>query len=69
MLMQKLVYSIDETATLLEVHTDTIRRMIKAHTLQATRVGRQWRIPQTEIDRLLGRNNQKPEDPDVMKDM
>lgn len=58
-LMQKQVYSIDEAARILEVHSDTIRRMIKRGELQASLVGRQYRIPQSEIDRLLGKSEQK----------
>lgn len=53
MIMQEQVYSIEETARLLRVHPDTIRRMLKAGTLRHSKVGKQYRIPQSEIDRLL----------------
>ena len=53
MLMQEQVFSIDEAAKALRVHPDTIRRMIKAGSLRYSRVGRVYRIPQSEIDRLL----------------
>lgn len=49
------VYSIEETARLLRVSKDTIRRMIKAKKLEAHQVGRLWRIPKREVDRLLGK--------------
>jgi putative molybdopterin biosynthesis protein len=58
MLMQEQVFSIVEAASVLKVHKDTIRRMIKRGELQANTVGRQYRIRQSEIDRLLGKQIQ-----------
>jgi excisionase family DNA binding protein len=49
------VYSIEEAAQLLRVSIDTIRRMIKRGQIEAHQVGRQWRIPKREVDRLLGK--------------
>lgn len=59
MLMQEQVYSIEDAARALKVHPDTIRRMIKRGELQAHRVGRQYRIRQSEIDRILGGGKQE----------
>lgn len=60
--MQKQVYSIEEAAQALDVHPDTIRKMIKRGELRASRVGRQYRIPQAEVDRLLYGTTPRPED-------
>lgn len=59
MIMQKQAYSIEEAAQILDVHPDTIRRMIKRGELFATKVGKNYRIPLSEIDRLLGRGPQQ----------
>jgi excisionase family DNA binding protein len=54
MIMQEQVYSIEEAARLLKVHPDTIRRMIKRGEMQSRKVGRQYRIPRSEIEKFLG---------------
>jgi putative molybdopterin biosynthesis protein len=59
MIMQKQAYSIEEAAQILDVHPDTIRRMIKRGELFATKIGKNYRIPLSEIDRLLGRGPQR----------
>ncbi len=64
MLMQEQVYTIDEAAEALRVHPDTIRRMIRKGELRYSRVGRQYRIPQSEIDRLLHGGSAQPEKED-----
>jgi excisionase family DNA binding protein len=46
---------LDETASLLRVNERTARRMIERGQLSATKVGRQWRIPRSEIQRLTKR--------------
>ena len=50
--LEKLYYSIDETAQILEVHPNTIRKLIKAGKLPAEQLGRQWRIPKTAFKSL-----------------
>jgi excisionase family DNA binding protein len=59
MIMQEQVFSIEEAAQLLKVNPMTIRRMIKRNELQATQVGRQYRIPASEVNRLLGKSEPK----------
>lgn len=49
----KLVYSVRETAELLGVHANTIRRAIERGELRAVRLGDRVLIPRNEIWRLL----------------
>ena len=47
--------TVREVAALMRVSTMTVYRLIKAGDLAATRVGRSYRLRQTEIDAYLGR--------------
>lgn len=49
--LQDSYYSIYEVADILKVHHNTIRRAIKSNRLKAERIGYQWRIPKSEIDK------------------
>jgi excisionase family DNA binding protein len=44
--------TIPEAAARLKVHSNTVRRLIKAGELKASKVGRQWRIQASELERL-----------------
>lgn len=50
-------YTISEFAKLMKLHPVTIRRAIKAGRIHAFRAGRgkksPWRIPETEIERIM----------------
>lgn len=48
------VYTIAETAKLLKVSEETVRRLIANGDLEARRVGRQYRITRETIDKYLG---------------
>ena len=41
--------TIREVAALLKVHPNTVRNLIKAGTIPAARVGRQWRFVEAEL--------------------
>ena len=45
-------YTVTEVAELLQVHEQTIRRMIKAKKLEHYKVGAQMRISASELERL-----------------
>jgi excisionase family DNA binding protein len=45
--------SIGDAARFLQVSEKTIRRWIAAKTIRAHRVGRQWRITDQELNRLI----------------
>jgi excisionase family DNA binding protein len=51
---QKAYYAVDEVAELLGLHVRTIRRFIREGRLKATRVGRQYRIAETDLNTLVG---------------
>ena len=44
--------SIKDVSRVLKVSQVTIRRMLARGELKGAKIGRLWRIPQTEIDRL-----------------
>jgi excisionase family DNA binding protein len=63
MLMQgQQMYSIVEASLALNVHKDTIRRLIKRGELQASQIGRQYRIPRSEVEKYLTGGQPKKED-------
>ena len=42
----------DEIAQIWRVHVETVRRAIRDKRLRALKVGRHWRVPRTELDRV-----------------
>jgi excisionase family DNA binding protein len=51
--MRQQVLSIKDAATILDVHPDTIRRAIKAGKLKAAKIGRDYKIAKSELDRYF----------------
>ena len=51
--MKQQVFSIKDAATILDVHPDTIRRAIKAGKLKAAKIGKDYRIAKSELDRFF----------------
>ena len=47
------VYTLQETADTLKVSTKAIRNWIKAGKLKATKIGREYRIQEQELKRVL----------------
>src|SRR3546814_18855758 len=43
------ILTVAEAARLLKVHPNTVRNLIKAGTIPAARVGRQWRFVEAEL--------------------
>lgn len=54
-------YSSAETAALFGVSYTTLNEQVKAGTFPVTpvRIGRQYKFPKADVDRLLGLNDQK----------
>jgi DNA binding domain, excisionase family len=46
-------FTVEEAADFLKVHIHTVLKMIKDGKMKAGKVGREWRIAQDEIERLL----------------
>ncbi len=46
-------FTVEETAEYLKIHPKTITKWILSGRLKAAKVGREWRIPRSEIDKLL----------------
>ena len=46
------MYSVKEVADIFKCHIDTIKRHIYSGDIQAVKVGRQWRISETEVERI-----------------
>ncbi len=51
---EKKLYSVDETARLLEVSSQTIRKHLKKRSIKARKIGRRWLIRGTEIRKFIG---------------
>ncbi|MCP4162765.1 MAG: helix-turn-helix domain-containing protein [Deltaproteobacteria bacterium] len=50
------IYSIEAAASKLGVHKRTVLRFISQNKLKANKVGRQWRIRENDLLKLLGEN-------------
>jgi excisionase family DNA binding protein len=46
----KTVYTLSEAAELLSCHKETLRRAIKAGTLRAAKIGKEYRISRTDLE-------------------
>jgi excisionase family DNA binding protein len=51
-------YTVDELCHSLEVTPRTVRRWIGSGLLSAYKVGRQWRVPQADLDAFLASGRQ-----------
>lgn len=45
--------NVSEFASLIGYHPGTVRRLIRAGRIKAVQFGKQWRIPQVEVGRIL----------------
>jgi len=56
MMSETKYYTIREVAKLLRVNPRTVENLILTGQLSATKVGRQWRISQSQLDQYLARH-------------
>ncbi len=56
MMSETKYYTIREVAKLLRVNPRTVENLILTGQLSATKVGRQWRISQSQLDEYLARH-------------
>lgn len=52
--MDQKLYTVDEVAQLLQLHPRTIRLKIRSGDIASTRVGRQYRVSQEQLDAFCG---------------
>jgi excisionase family DNA binding protein len=53
-------YTLSEAATLLRVAERTMRRLLQEGKMRGYRVGRQWRIPRADIDKMRAPGEPRP---------
>ncbi len=51
--MEQRAFSLKDAASILGVHPDTIRRAIKSKKLKAAKIGRDYRIARSELERYF----------------
>jgi excisionase family DNA binding protein len=51
--MEQRAFSLKDVATILDVHPDTIRRAVKAGKLKAAKIGKDYRIAKSELERFF----------------
>jgi len=45
--------TVDEAAARLKIKADTVRKWLRSGKLRAAKLGRSWRIPDSEVEALL----------------
>ncbi len=53
--MSQQYYSVEQVATLLELHVRTVRGYVRDGRLKATRIGKQYRIARADFEEFTGR--------------
>ena len=51
--MKQQAFSLKDSASILGVHPDTLRRAIKAGKLRSAKIGKDYRIARTELERYF----------------
>ncbi len=55
--MKDNIFTVDQIASLLDLHTKTVRRYIREGKLKANKVGGQWRVMRDDLERFVGSEN------------
>lgn len=66
--MKNKMYSIEETAKILNVHAITVRRYIKEGKIVASKIGGKWNITSSSIEELLDKSINIKKSNDKIKD-
>ncbi|MBN2354422.1 MAG: helix-turn-helix domain-containing protein [Spirochaetales bacterium] len=61
--MEKMYYSVDEAAEILNLHPRTVRIYIREGKLMGRKIGKEWRIPRTALNAFLGEGTDATEKP------
>ncbi|MBM7114921.1 helix-turn-helix domain-containing protein [Archangium primigenium] len=59
--MSQDLYTVEQVASLLDLHVRTVRVYVREGRLKATRIGKQYRITREAIEALTGRSMSPPE--------
>ena len=59
--MKEKLLTTEEVAELLRVHHTTVRRWLRKGEIQGIKIGRLWRIKESELDLIEHKNKNKPE--------
>jgi excisionase family DNA binding protein len=51
--LEKEIFSVEETAKILDMHPKTIRRYVKNGILKANKLGGQWKIKKLDLEKLM----------------
>jgi excisionase family DNA binding protein len=54
-----MIYTIEEVAQVLKVSVATVRRLIRSGRLEASLVGKQYRVSQEDLDKFLSRSKKR----------
>ena len=47
------IYSVEEVASILQVHIDTVRRYIKSGALRAAKIGKAYRVQEKDLQAFI----------------
>ena len=47
------IYSVEEVASILQVHIDTVRRYIKSGALRAAKIGKAYRVQESDLQAFI----------------
>lgn len=54
-------FTVEQVAESLQVHLDTVRRWLRTGQLQGLKIGRVWRISESELSKLAGHSQTPPD--------
>lgn len=47
------IYTVEETAEILQVHIDTVRKYIKSGALRAAKIGKAYRVQESDLQAFI----------------
>lgn len=56
----ELLYTVEEVAEMFKIEIHTVHKLLRSAELGGVRVGRQWRIRQSDIDEFFINNTNRP---------
>lgn len=59
------IYTVEEASRMLKVEISTVRYWLRNGTLRGTKLGKTWRVPESELRRIAGQEGAAPVDKDI----